>query len=490
MSKYTTEVRFICEEAAGLDSSVGYNDVNEVVTKAYPKIFDNSLVFHNEETKSRLLPKILLHYYQREIGFETVGLWKLKLNQKMREILPYYNQLYASEEIEYNPLQNVDNYHTHEGEYSKEKNNENSSIDDHAETRNLTTTDDHTETRNLNKTDDHTETRNLTKTDDHTETRNLTTTDDHTETRNLTTTDDHTETRNLSTVDNGSNSYDRNEDTILRHDKTITRGNDVRTRGNDTTAQADDVTIRANDTNTHVVDSALDHWEMFSDTPQGGIDGVQLAGGVGTSGTLSDNAYLTNATHITESPAQTHDTTQHGNVTQQHGTITNTYGNETQQFGDVVETYNKLADKADHVDADGWEKIDNENTHTGTVRNAGENTDTGTVRNAGENTNTGTVRNAGENVDTGTVRNAGENTDTGTIRNAGEVVQTGTIRKAGSNTSEGNQKDDGTDSYTKHEYGKIGVQTYQEMIMKWRNAFLNIDMMIISELDDLFMKVW
>lgn len=370
MSKYTTEVRFVCEEAAGLKDSVGYNDVNEVVEKAYPKIFDSSLVFYNEETKARLLPKILIHYYQREIGYETVGLWKLKLNQKMREILPYYNQLYASEALEYDPLKNVDNYHTHEGTYSGNKG--------------------HTETK----------------------------------------TDDKTETRNLQTVDNGQSSFDRNEDTILRHDKTITQGNDVKHHGNDTTAQADDVTIHANDVNTHAIDSPLDHWEMFSDTPQGGIDGVQLAGGVGTSGTLSDNAYLTNATHITESPAATHDTVQHGNITNQHGTITNTYGDVTQQHGDIVETYNKLADKADHVDSDGWDKTDNTNTHTGTVRNAG------------------------------------------------------------TSTNEFEYEDSGEDEYTKHEYGKIGVATYQEMVIKWRESFLNIDMQIINELGDLFMKVW
>ena len=322
MSKYTTEVRYICEEAAGLGHSVGYNDVNEVVSLAVPKIFDNSLVFHSEETKTRLLPKILLHYYQREIGYETVGLWKLKLNQKLREILPYYNQLYESEELVYNPLQNVSNTHTHRGTLTK----------------------------------------------------------------------DYTETRDLQTVDDGSSSFDRNEDTILRHDKTVSRGNDVKTR--------------ANDTVTHAVDSPLDHWNMFSDTPQGGIDGVQLAGGVGTSGTLSDNAYLTNATHITESPAATHDTTQYGNV--------------TEQFGDVVETYNKLADKADHVDEDGWAKTDNTNTQTGTIRNAG-----------------------------------------------GDI-----------------------DNYDKTESGKIGVMTYQEMQIKWRESFLNIDMQIIDELGDLFMKVW
>ena len=328
MSKYTTEVRYICEQAAGLKESVGCDDVEQVVEAAYPKIFSSSLVFYNEETKTRLLPKILLHYYQREIGFETVGLWKLKLNQKLREILPYYNQLYESEALVYDPLKNVDNTHTHEGEYV-----DNSKVDNKRDTTN-------------------------------------------------------TETRNLTTVDDGKTSYDHNEDVILRHGKTTTRGND---------------------TNTHSITGDGESWVLFSDTPQGGINGVQNGGGTSVNGTLSDNAYLTNATHTTEKPASTQD---------------------TQSFGTVEETYNKNGDKADHTDTDGWDKLDNTNT------------------------------------------------------------QTGTIKDVGNITDDNKRKDDGTDSYTNTETGKIGVMTYQEMQMKWRESFLNIDMQIIEELGDLFMKVW
>lgn len=108
MSKYTTEVRYICEQAAGLTASVGCDDVEKVVEAAYPKIFSSSLVFYDEETKTRLLPKILLHYYQREIGFETVGLWKHYLNTKLKEIMPYYNQLFYSADQDFNPIYNVD----------------------------------------------------------------------------------------------------------------------------------------------------------------------------------------------------------------------------------------------------------------------------------------------------------------------------------------------------------------------------------------------
>ena len=49
---------------------------------------------------------------------------------------------------------------------------------------------------------------------------------------------------------------------------------------------------------------------------------------------------------------------------------------------------------------------------------------------------------------------------------------------------------EGKDNYTNTEMGKIGTETYQEMVMKYRETFLNIDMMIIKDLGDLFMKVW
>lgn len=39
MSKYTTEVRFICESEAGLKKSGGYNSVDDIITIASPKIF-------------------------------------------------------------------------------------------------------------------------------------------------------------------------------------------------------------------------------------------------------------------------------------------------------------------------------------------------------------------------------------------------------------------------------------------------------------------
>lgn len=106
MSKYTTEVRYICEAESGLDESVGYNDVEQVLANSINSIFGDFPIF-DEEYRPILEKKILRHYYTREIAFETVGLWKLKLNTKMNEIMPYYNKLYESELLEFDPFEDT-----------------------------------------------------------------------------------------------------------------------------------------------------------------------------------------------------------------------------------------------------------------------------------------------------------------------------------------------------------------------------------------------
>lgn len=92
MSTYTTQLRYIVES--------GY----DLGLKNYP-IFD-------EGYRELLNNKIIEHYYFREIGLETAGLFKRFLNRKMAEIMPYYNQLYKSELIKVEPLMRVDLWET------------------------------------------------------------------------------------------------------------------------------------------------------------------------------------------------------------------------------------------------------------------------------------------------------------------------------------------------------------------------------------------
>lgn len=108
MSKYTTQLRFICETEAGLTESVGENSVDTIILTARPKIFNFDYPIFDTNYKEIIESKILSHYYLREICAETYGVWKLFLKNKMREIMPYYNKLYESEKLKFDPLTNND----------------------------------------------------------------------------------------------------------------------------------------------------------------------------------------------------------------------------------------------------------------------------------------------------------------------------------------------------------------------------------------------
>ena len=121
MSKYTTELRYICESYSGLDESGDYSSVDDVIENSREKIFDFDFPMFDEEYRSVLETKIIRHYYTREIGLETVGLWKLKLQTKLNEIMPYYNKLYDSELLKYDPLRDVDMTTTNVGQKTGER---------------------------------------------------------------------------------------------------------------------------------------------------------------------------------------------------------------------------------------------------------------------------------------------------------------------------------------------------------------------------------
>lgn len=122
MSKYTTELRFICESLAGLNESVEYPSIQAVLDKSRDKVFDFNFPIFDENYRPVLEDKILRHFYTREIGGETVGLWKLWLETRMNEIMPYYNQLYQSELIKFNPMYDVDLTRTHTKEDDRKDN--------------------------------------------------------------------------------------------------------------------------------------------------------------------------------------------------------------------------------------------------------------------------------------------------------------------------------------------------------------------------------
>lgn len=133
MSKYTTQVRFICENACGYDESHGFDDVEAIITEAAPSVFSFSFPIFDEAYRLPLEKKILRHYYTREICAETVGLWKLWLCDRLNMVMPYFNKLYESELLTFNPFYDVDVTRTHEGEQNGNENVASSDKEDRKE---------------------------------------------------------------------------------------------------------------------------------------------------------------------------------------------------------------------------------------------------------------------------------------------------------------------------------------------------------------------
>lgn len=125
MSDFTTQLRFICESyAKRYDKPQPQANVDSIIEAARTNIFDFDYPIFDVNYKKTLEEKIISHYYTREIGQETVGLFKLRLKNKMREIMPYYNQLYLSEKLKFNPFFNTDAVDTRETASKDERTNE------------------------------------------------------------------------------------------------------------------------------------------------------------------------------------------------------------------------------------------------------------------------------------------------------------------------------------------------------------------------------
>ena len=112
LSKYTQELRYLCEYYAGFNRSVDLSKIPEVIANSRSIIFAEDYPIFDINYKPILETKILRHYYLWEIGFETPAMWLLELQTRMNEIMPYYNQLYKSELLEFNPFEDS-NYTRH-----------------------------------------------------------------------------------------------------------------------------------------------------------------------------------------------------------------------------------------------------------------------------------------------------------------------------------------------------------------------------------------
>lgn len=386
MSLYTTEVRFICETLAGYDASQGYQKVNEIVNMAASGIFEDTIPFFDENYRGVLETKILKHYYTREIGFETVGLWIMKLNNKMNEIMPFYNKLYSSELLNFNPLYTVNLKKTYDksgNEVSSTAGNENEKVEG-----------------NEQGTSDKTKVNNVTE--------------------------------NGNKTNSGSESIERektggetNESVYLENNSTDRNG-----QSSGTANLNENTTNNQNDVTTNNGTTTSDAWNKFSDTPQGALTNI------------ANGSYLTNATENTN------------NGTTQNSEVSNTSGDTSRantETGTTNETESTLANRVGNSNDT---KTNNENEEIS-------NTKTGNETSSNQK-----IGNENENIVDQKIR---ENERT----------------KSDSRTSDKNN----FENYLESVQG-WNNKSPSKLLQEFRETFLNIDMMVIDELADLFMGLW
>lgn len=106
MASYTMELRKVIDYYGREEVENWFKDYNieDYLTNEEIQVIINTGLWN----KNKLARKIVDHYYMREIGFETIALFKHYVKVTMQEIMEEKFPLIYSSAIKYDPLVNVD----------------------------------------------------------------------------------------------------------------------------------------------------------------------------------------------------------------------------------------------------------------------------------------------------------------------------------------------------------------------------------------------
>lgn len=109
MASYTLELRELIEQATQFEEL----SHTERIKKGRPILFNFPYPIFDENYRNVFETNFIRNFYMREIGFETEGLFKFRLETWLNINMPYFNKMFESEQLKYNPLTNVDNRQDH-----------------------------------------------------------------------------------------------------------------------------------------------------------------------------------------------------------------------------------------------------------------------------------------------------------------------------------------------------------------------------------------
>lgn len=125
MSKYTYQLRnvILFTSLEEVKSWLTDYDLADYLTSNQLEVVTEAGLFNKE----KLADRIINHYYMREIGVETIGLFKLKIKTKLDLLMEKYAPLIYTNSIEYDLLVNEDYTETFNRTTSGTDSNTNSS---------------------------------------------------------------------------------------------------------------------------------------------------------------------------------------------------------------------------------------------------------------------------------------------------------------------------------------------------------------------------
>ena len=466
MSKYTTEVRYICENYAGLTESGGYSSINTILEQARSHVFDFEYPIFDEAYRGVLEKKILKHYYTREIATETVGLWKHFLDMRMNEIMPYYNQLYSSELLKFNPFYDVD-LTTDRVTIGNKNGSDTETLEGSSTVTENTTNNESHDTKNNeigNQYNKETVSGSKSNTTNASANENITGKETGSDIKNISKDSDKTVKTDSETTANS------NDKVATKNTGTITD------EGENDNTRTDNLTRTSTDSGNDTINGAKidknSRWDIYSDTPQGSLQNI----------TLNDGAYLTNARHIIDDGTGSTDqkTTTYGkvNTTTDRGTQTNE-GTDSN-----TRTLNT------NEDVDGTHS----SIETGQIENQEKYAESGTENNT-KISDKNSTSNKSEERFSNDIENAESiNENTNTVDSNSKTNITGAKNSSTTASSDStktkNHDINTTEDYLQHVKGKRGGISFSKLLLEYRTTFINIDMMIIEELSDLFFGLW
>jgi hypothetical protein len=103
MSSYTSTLK----EMVDLYTIQKGGSVSEKIEIARKQLFDFDYPFFNENYRKDFETHFIRHFFMREIGFETEGLFKFNLETWLLIHMPYWNKVFESETYTFDPLTNT-----------------------------------------------------------------------------------------------------------------------------------------------------------------------------------------------------------------------------------------------------------------------------------------------------------------------------------------------------------------------------------------------